>query len=113
MLNLIYSAMAERENFRKREELISSQILGLIFQKKIEEIESNLTINLLPYLQKSNVTFVRSYLQEVHAKNIRSAFQILNFVILGEELKPPGANGEEKAATQATAPIGILNKELL
>lgn len=81
--------------------------MGLIFNTKLTEIQDNLFVNLVPYLQKSNVGFTKNYVNEIHPKNIRSALTILNYVILG---KDPFAQDTNPAYEKA---IERLNKELM
>lgn len=117
MLNVLDKRLQEHARFKDNEELISSQILGLIFEKWMKKIERNREIYLFPYLQKKSMAFVSSSMRDIHDQNIKNVFLTFDAVILGknafEDKDNAGNENQKKAKNPNEKAINLLNKELL
>lgn len=109
MLRILNNKLRECEAYRKHEDFICSQVLGLAFANQLQKVAANAEIYLYPYLAKARMlSYTEQQMKEVHRTNIANAFATLGCAFTGAEAFPNAPNrGNVKDHVQA------VNAELL
>jgi len=103
MVRTLTAAMKECPAFKKNDEYICSQVLGLTFVNQLHKIMENVEVFLYPYVAKIRMLpYTALQMKDVHSQNIKNAFSTLGCVLTGQRAFPESRNdGAAKAALQA------------